>query len=117
MIAPRNGVVQEREDSILKSSASQSKSSSGLFSVHFTHRCAACDSHAKSVKREFSDQAWAALVTWNEISSTFVDAPMCNDCYLNFRDVLIERADEVRFLASNRSVSSRRKNEGQAARA
>jgi hypothetical protein len=61
------------------------------------------------VRREFSGQAWAALVAWNEISSHAVDEAICNDCYFNFRDVLIERADELRLVSSNTtsSVNSR----------
>jgi hypothetical protein len=75
------------------------------FSAHFTHQCNACDGHVKSVRREFSDQAWAALVAWKELSSKAVDAPLCNDCYFNFRDVLIERADEMRLMALNTVTS------------
>jgi hypothetical protein len=72
-----------------------------LSSDHFTHQCGSCDSAAKSIRREFSDQAWAALVSWSEVSPKAVHVPICNDCYLNFRDVLIERADEMRLLSSN----------------
>ena len=85
----------------MKTTATKTKASTGVFSAHFTQYCNSCDGHVKSVRREFSDQAWAALVTWNEISSKAVDSPLCNDCYFNFRDVLIERADEMRLLAAN----------------
>jgi len=85
----------------VKTTATKAKASAGVFSVHFTQQCHSCEGHVKSVRREFSDQAWAALVTWNEIPSKAVDTPLCNDCYFNFRDVLIERADEMRLLAAN----------------
>lgn len=85
-----------------KTSASSDLNHSAIsFSAHFTQKCLSCDGNVKSIKREFSDQAWAALVAWNEIQSKAVDTPLCNDCYHNFRDVLIERADEVRLMSSN----------------
>ena len=95
----------------MKTTVSKSKVASNLvFSTHFTHQCTSCDENAKSVRREFSDQAWAALVAWSEVSQKAVDSPICNDCYFNFRDVLIERADEMRLLsvnvASNAKVGS-----------
>lgn len=85
----------------MKTTATKAKASTGVFSVHFTQQCFSCDGHVRSVRREFSDQAWAALVAWKEIPSKAVDAALCNDCYFNFRDVLIERADEMRLLAAN----------------
>jgi len=78
-----------------------------VFSDHFTHKCASCDGNAKSSKRDFSDQAWAALVAWSEVSPSAVDAPICNDCYFNFRDVLIERADELRLVAANVAANAK----------
>jgi hypothetical protein len=85
----------------LNTTVSKTKASTGVFSAYFTTHCTSCDGHAKSVRREFSDQAWAALVAWNEVGSHAVDAPLCNDCYFNFRDVLIERADEMRLMSAN----------------
>ena len=84
----------------MKAIASKSNRSV-LFSTHFTNQCSSCEGHVKSVKREFSDQAWAALVTWKEAPSEAVNAPLCNDCYFNFRDVLIERSDEMRLMSVN----------------
>jgi hypothetical protein len=63
----------------------------------------------------------AALVAWSEVSQKAVDAPLCNDCYFNFRDVLIERADEMRLMsanvASNAKVGSSRRASNKVARA
>jgi hypothetical protein len=86
----------------MKTASSKKKlATSVLSSDHFTQTCGSCDSHAKSSRREFSDQAWAALVSWSEVNPKAVDVPICNDCYFNFRDVLIERADEMRLLVGN----------------
>lgn len=105
----------------MKTTASKTKASTGVFSAYFTDQCSSCEGHAKSVRREFSDQAWAALVAWNEVGSHVVDSPLCNDCYFNFRDVLIERADEMRLMssniASNAVVGSRSRVGGKVARA
>jgi len=85
----------------LKTTVSKSKVSTIAFNTFFTNCCSACEGQVKSVRREFSDQAWAALVAWKEVESRAVDAPLCNDCYYNFRDVLIERADEMRLMAGH----------------
>ena len=69
------------------------------FSLYFAHECAACCGQSKSVRREFSDQAVSALVLWGEIESNHVDQPLCNDCYFNLRDVLIERAGDIVMVA------------------
>ena len=78
-----------------------SSASTGSMSAHFKLQCSSCEGHVKSVRREFSDQAWAALVAWSEICSKAVDEAICNDCYHNFRDVLIDRADEMRLVSLN----------------
>ena len=80
--------------------------SAGTSTAHFKLQCSSCDEHVKSVRREFSNQAWAALVAWQEISSMAVDEPGFTDCYFNFRDVLIDRADEMRILSANTASAS-----------
>lgn len=85
----------------MKTTVSKAKASTIGLNTFFTNCCSACEGQVKSVRREFSDQAWAALVAWKEVDNRAVDGPLCNDCYFNFRDVLIERADEMRLLASN----------------
>jgi hypothetical protein len=106
--APRDGAGLEREDSQVKTTVSKAKfKAPAVFSSDFTHKCGSCDESVKSVKREFSDQAWAALVSWREVSAKAVDSPLCNDCYFNFRDVLIERADEIRLMSGNIAANAK----------
>jgi hypothetical protein len=69
---------------------------SSFSKIHLSEACSACEGSVKSLKREFSLQAWTALVRWGEISSQSVEQPICGDCYANFREVLIDRADELR---------------------
>ncbi len=85
----------------MKNTVSKTMPSNTGFNAFFTNCCSACEGHVKSVRREFSDQAWSALVAWKEVQSTAVDSPLCNDCYFNFRDVLIERADEMKLMTAN----------------
>lgn len=106
--APMDGAGLEREDSQVKTTVSKAKfKAQAVFSSDFTHKCSSCDESVKSIKREFSDQAWAALVSWREVSPKAVDSPLCNDCYFNFRDVLIERADEIRLMSGNIAANAK----------
>lgn len=57
--------------------------------------CPRCGIESRVKKRDFSDQALAALVTWGELESEMIDEPICKDCYAELRDILIERSDDV----------------------
>lgn len=58
--------------------------------------CRQCGNEEARVKRRgFSQDAQKALVAWGEVEADVVDSPICDDCYGELRDVLIERADEV----------------------
>jgi len=56
--------------------------------------CSNCGAMAKSRRREFSDQVWAVLIAWGEVEPGAVDHPICDDCYNELRDILIDRATE-----------------------
>ena len=57
--------------------------------------CARCSSGATARKREFSEQAYSMLLVWGEIDKDIIDAPICDECYAELRDLLIERADDA----------------------
>ena len=57
--------------------------------------CANCQTMAKCRRRDFSEQAWAVLLSWEEVQKAAVDQSICNDCYDELREVLIDRADEI----------------------
>lgn len=57
--------------------------------------CPRCDSEEKLRHREFSTQATAALVVWGEIQEKVVGVPICEGCYDELREVLIERNEEI----------------------
>ena len=59
--------------------------------------CAHCQEDGKIRRRDFSEQAWSVLVVWNEVQRSAVDQAICDDCYNELREVLIDRADEIEF--------------------
>ena len=63
--------------------------------------CANCGTLSHCRKREFSVKAWTALLIWNEISVQSVNRPICNDCYQEMREILIDRSDEIEEVLSN----------------
>ncbi len=64
-------------------------------------RCAICDEERKIRHREFSPHAWTALTVWGEVQSVQTGQVMCNGCYSDFRDLLIERSGEVEHYAAH----------------
>ena len=68
--------------------------------------CAHCGDEVKSRRREFSEQAYSALLVWGEIQSAVVDQAICDSCYIELRDVLIDRADDIGSAASQYSAES-----------
>ena len=62
--------------------------------------CAHCQTATKIRKRDFSDQAWAVLVVWDEVDRGVVGQLLCDPCYSELREVLIDRADEIEAALS-----------------
>lgn len=57
--------------------------------------CGNCGEDSKCRRRDFSEQAWTVLVVWNEVQTAAVDQAICEPCYNELREVLIDRADEI----------------------
>ena len=70
--------------------------------------CKNCGSRAKCHRREFSRQAWTALLLWEEVSAEAIRQPLCEDCYTEMRETLIDRNSEVELAVSclSKKVSS-----------
>jgi hypothetical protein len=62
---------------------------------HVVEICSNCETETKCRRRDFSEQAWAVLVMWHEVQAAAVDRPICEHCYNELREVLIDRADEI----------------------
>ncbi len=57
--------------------------------------CPRCSSFSFCKPREFSNKAWHALRVWHEVEEKLEKQPICSDCYIELREILIDRADEV----------------------
>ena len=52
--------------------------------------CPRCGEMGKLRTREFSDQALAQLLSWGELDKKHVATPVCDGCYMELREALIE---------------------------
>ena len=52
--------------------------------------CPRCETTAKLRPRDFSDQATASLVSHGDLDRKAVGKPICDECYDELRDVLID---------------------------
>ena len=57
--------------------------------------CSNCSSLTHSRRRQFSEQAWFFLLSWDEINASAVDRAICDDCYYEMREILIDRNEEL----------------------
>jgi len=57
--------------------------------------CPVCKETKQLRKRLFSLSAQKALLDWNEIPEEALTKGMCNSCYLECRDILVDRCDEL----------------------
>ena len=62
---------------------------------HVSEVCSNCGEETKCRRRDFSEQAWTVLVLWNEVQTAAVDQPICDHCYDELREVLIDRAEDI----------------------
>ena len=69
-----------------------------------SNHCGHCQCDTKSRRRDFSEQTWTVLLVWGEIDTKTVDQALCDPCYNELREVLIDRTDEIEAaLASHAS--------------
>lgn len=72
-----------------------------------SQECPRCSNEARLTKRTFSDQALAALIVWNDLSEKLVDEAICDDCYAELRDILIERIEDVKAVKPMKAKTKR----------
>lgn len=63
--------------------------------MHISNVCAHCKEKTKSKKRDFSEQTWSVLLVMGEVDKSTVDQPLCEDCYGEIREIMIDRAAEI----------------------
>ena len=73
--------------------------------------CPRCGEVTKLRHREFSDQALAALIQWGEIEREIVGKAVCEDCYEDLRESLIERGSELQTSKKGKKKKSSSKRE------
>lgn len=66
--------------------------------------CPNCKVQNVCRRREFSEQALTVLLLWGEIRPDAVDFPICDDCYDDMREVLIDRAEEIETALNGEDV-------------
>lgn len=62
------------------------------------HVCPSCETATKVRHREFSAQAWAFLIENGEIAEESVGEAICESCYKDMREFLIESISEVEVV-------------------
>ena len=67
----------------------------GGLSMQAHQNCSNCLAESRVRHRDFSEQVWSLLLVWGEISESSVDQLLCDDCYRDLREVLIERGPEM----------------------
>lgn len=63
--------------------------------MDFLQVCSHCGEKARCRRRDFSEQAWSALLIWGEIEPGIIEKPICDTCYNELREILIDRSDEI----------------------
>lgn len=66
-----------------------------------TRKCANCQEDRLSRHRDFNPQVWSLLLYWGEVQKRAADKPICEPCYQDLREILIDRADEMEELLAN----------------
>lgn len=60
-----------------------------------TDNCPSCGEKLRLRKREFSPSAWLFLIENNELDKCKVGEPICDTCYEDFRELLIESMQDL----------------------
>ena len=66
-----------------------------VVSFHSSPQCINCGTEGRVTVRDFSMKAMQALLAWDEVAEDLSLKPICNICYSDLREILIERADEI----------------------
>jgi len=67
--------------------------------------CPRCGETAKLRTRDFSSQALATLISWGDLNEKHVSEPICDNCYNEMRDALIENQTDQKPMGKVKKVS------------
>lgn len=71
----------------------------GASAYNLECKCPICELSKKVRHREFSAQAWSFLVVSGEIQADAVGDALCEDCYKDMREYLIDSFTEVETIS------------------
>lgn len=60
-----------------------------------TSGCPRCGLNERLQKRTFSEEALSALIRWGDMDARLRSEAICDSCYGELREVLIERSSEL----------------------
>ena len=63
--------------------------------------CPCCNTAQICRRRNFSDRIWNLLVLWKEVQNSNFDKVLCENCYNELREVLIDRVDDVAMILAD----------------
>lgn len=61
----------------------------------YRQQCGCCRKHQTCRYRHFSPHSLNFLINCGEVEEEAIRRPVCDECYRDIRDVLIDRADEL----------------------
>ena len=64
--------------------------------------CSNCHEEGLCRKRSFSSQVWTLLLLWDEVKAQAVEQSICDTCYMELREILMERVEEVEAALSSK---------------
>ncbi len=67
--------------------------------------CPRCGETAKLRARDFSSQALATLISWGDLNEKHVSEAICDGCYGELRDALIENQGQQKPATKIKKVS------------
>ena len=88
-------INRRRKEKAKKNTSKVSNSSKSPKKGAANDHCSHCHEQVKSRRREFSEQAWTILLLLGEINGDTVEQPICEFCYDEMRDILIDRRPEI----------------------
>ncbi|MGE0174864.1 MAG: hypothetical protein AB7T49_18880 [Oligoflexales bacterium] len=68
--------------------------------------CGNCSDESRKTRyRDFNPQIWSLLVQWREVDDGVVGRPLCDPCYQELRELLIDRSEEMEIAITTGVVN------------
>lgn len=71
------------------------------------HQCGQCMTTERRPRhREITSQVWTLLSQWGEVEEAAVAQPLCDSCYHDIREILIDRSVEMERAFATGSIEA-----------